>query len=189
MARRLFIGLVSIAACALIAAPADATTATVAITGGGLTMTTPSVRVIGQNPTVLEATTTVTDARGTGSGWVITLGANSADATSDGGLVVFDAKAACVTGSACTLPINRVSYPLTASLSGTRTVLFEAAPSSGMGALSITARVMLPASFRSRLDLSVSLSAPPLPDGSAAAPSFPCSVETVVTAGRCREAP
>ena len=152
-------------------------------------MSTPSVRVISQNPTVLEATTTVTDARGTGSGWAISLGANSGGATSDASLVVFDAQAACVTGSACTLPINRVSYPLTASLSGTRTVLFEAAPSSGMGAQSITARVMLPSSLRSRLALSVSLTTPTLSGGSGAAPSPSCSVETIFTRGNCSQTP
>jgi hypothetical protein len=188
MARRRFIGLWSIAACALIAAPADATTASVTITGGGLTMSTPSVRVISQNPTELEVTTTVTDARGTGSGWFLSLGAGSAGTTS-GGLVITGADAACVTGSACTVPVNPVSYPLTASLTATRTMLFEADRLSGMGAQTIRARMLVPAGFRAGLNLSLSLSTPPAPGSPGGAPSLPCSVDTIVTEGNCPQTP
>ena len=162
MVRRRCIGLLSTAACAFAAAPAYATTASVAISGGGLTMSTPSVRCR-PNQTQLELTTTVTDARGTGSGWFLSLDANSAGAASDGGLVVTGAEAACVSGSACTPPVNPVSYPLTASLTGSRTLLFEADPSSGLGAQSIAARIKVPASFRSGLNLNLSLSTPPSP--------------------------
>jgi hypothetical protein len=212
MVRRRCIGLVSIAACAIAAAPAHATTASVAISGGGLTMSTPSVRVVSQNPTELELTTTVTDARGTGSGWFLSLDANSAGATSDGSLVVTGADATCVTGSACTPPANPVSYPLTASLAGSRTLLFEADPSSGLGAQSIAARILVPASFRSGLNLNLSLSTPPSPGASSGgaasigssggaaspggrsgastggAPSAACSVDTIVTEGSCPQA-
>ena len=38
-------------------AAAGASTATVAITGGGLTLANPSVRVIGENPSQLEVST------------------------------------------------------------------------------------------------------------------------------------
>jgi hypothetical protein len=185
MVRRRCIGLVSAAACALTAAPAHATTASVAIAGGGLTMSTPSVRVVSQNPTELELTTTVTDARGTGSGWFLSLDANSAGATSDGSLVVTGADATCVAGSACTPPVNPLSYPLTASLTGSRTLLFEADPSSGLGAQSIAARMIVPAGFRSGLNLSLSLSTPPSPSSSGGATSLPCSVDRIVTEGNC----
>ncbi|MGO9498746.1 MAG: hypothetical protein ACLQA5_18845 [Solirubrobacteraceae bacterium] len=203
MVRRRCIGLLSTAACAFAAAPAYATTASVAISGGGLTMSTPSVRVVSQNPTQLELTTTVTDARGTGSGWFLSLDANSAGAASDGGLVVTGADAACVSGSACTPPVNPVSYPLTASLTGSRTLLFEADPSSGLGAQSIAARIKVPASFRSGLNLNLSLSTPPSPGSSGGAqspggrsggsaggaPSAACSVDTIVTEGNCPQRP
>jgi hypothetical protein len=185
MVRRRCIGLLSIAAWAFVAAPADATIASVAVTGAGLTMSTPSVRMVGQNPTELELTTTVTDARGTGSGWFLSLGANSAGATSDSSLVVTGADAACVTGSACTLPVNPVSYPLTASLAGGRTLLFEADPSSGLGAQSIAAWMIVPASFRSGLNLNLSLSTPPSPGSSGGAPSLPCSIDTILREGNC----
>ena len=185
MVRRRCIGLVSIAACALAASPAHASTASVAIAGAGLTMSTPSVRVVSQNPTELELTTTVTDARGTGSGWFLSLGSNSAGATSDSSLVVTGADATCLTGSACMPPVNPVSYPLTASLTGSRTLLFEADPSSGLGAQSIAARMIVPASFRSGLNLSLSLSTPPSPGNSGGAPSLPCSLERIVTEGNC----
>jgi hypothetical protein len=202
MVRRRCIGLVSIAACAFAAAPAHATTASIAIAGGGLTMSTPSVRVVSQNPTELELTTTVTDARGTGSGWFLSLDADSAGATSDGSLVVTGADSACVTGSACTPPVNPVSYPLTAGLTGSRTLLFEADPSSGLGAQSIAARMIVPANFRSGLNLDLSLSTPPSPGSSGGAPSLggstggssggapslPCSVDTMVTEGNCPQA-
>ena len=185
MVRRRRIGLVSAAACALAAAPAHATTASVAIAGAGLTMSTPSVRVVSQNPTELELTTTVTDARGTGSGWFLSLDANSAGATSDASLVVTGADATCVAGSACTPPVNPLSYPLTASLTGSRTLLFEADPSSGLGAQSIAARMIVPAGFRSGLNLSLSLSTPPSPSSSGGGPSLPCSVDRIVTEGKC----
>ncbi len=161
MVRRRCIGLVSTAACAFAAAPAYATTASVAISGGGLTMSTPSVRVV------------------TG------------------------ADAACVSGSACTPPVNPVSYPLTASLTGSRTLLFEADPSSGLGAQSIAARIKVPASFRSGLNLNLGLSTPPSPGSSGGAqspggrsggsaggaPSAACSVDTIVTEGNCPQRP
>ena len=54
---------------------ADGSTATVAITGGGLSLASPSVRVVGQDPTRLEVSTAVIDARGTGAGWFLSLGA------------------------------------------------------------------------------------------------------------------
>ncbi|HUA05884.1 MAG TPA: hypothetical protein VMB27_18390 [Solirubrobacteraceae bacterium] len=187
--RRLAVVLVLVAAGAVGAPAAHATRASIAITGGGLTMSTPSVRLISRNPAVLEATTTVTDARGTGSGWVISLGANSPSAASDGSLLITRADATCVTGSACTLPINPVSYPLTASLSGTRTVLFEANPSSGMGAQLITARVVVPTNFRSGLNLNVSISTPPSAGGALRSPSPSCSISDLVATGKCPEVP
>ena len=95
------------------------------------------------------------------------------------------ADATCVPGSACTPPVNPLSYPLTASLTGSRTLLFEADPSSGLGAQSIAARMIVPAGFRSGLNLSLSLSTPPSPSSSGGAPSLPCSVDRIVTEGNC----
>jgi hypothetical protein len=56
---------------------AHASSARVAITGGGLTMSSPSVTVVSQNPAELDLRTAVTDARGTGGGWFLSLAAAS----------------------------------------------------------------------------------------------------------------
>ena len=86
-------------------------------------------------------------------------------------------------------PSIRVSYPLTASLTGSRTLLFEADPSSGLGAQSIAARMIVPAGFRSGLNLNLSLSTPPSPGSSGGAPSLPCSVDRIVAGENCSQTP
>jgi hypothetical protein len=185
MVKRLCMALVPVAACAATnIGTAQATTARVAITGGGLTMSNPSVTVVSRNPTELDLRTTVTDARGTGGGWFLSLAvAPSAS------LIVTGAAAACGSGSACTLPVNTVAYPLTTSLAGTRTQVFEAAPSSGLGSESIDVHVVVPSTVRSQLRFDLSISTQPSPDAPTGSTTPPCSIPDLVKTGTCPPAP
>ena len=185
MVRRLCIALGSFAACAAAnVGAAHATVARVAITGGGLTMSNPSVTVVSRNPTELDLRTTVTDARGTGGGWFLSLAV-----TPSASLIVTGADAACGSGSACTLPVNTVAYPLTTSLAGTRTLVFEAAPSSGLGSESIDVHVAVPSTFRSQLRFDLSISTQPSTDAATGSMSPPCSIPDLVKTGTCPWAP
>src|ERR1700744_1610265 len=122
MVKRVCIVLLSLAACAAGAGAGagvgHASNASCAITGGDLTMSNPSVTVVSRNPTELDLRTTVTDARGTGSGWFLSLAAASPRAPADATPIVTGADAACGSGSACTSPVNSVAYPLSVSLTG-----------------------------------------------------------------------
>jgi len=193
MVRRLYIVLVLVlvfvAASAANVGAAQAQTAHVAITGGGLTMSNPSVTVVSRNPTQLEVRTAVTDARGTGEGWFLSLAAASGGAPASGSLIVTDADAACRDGSTCTLPVNAMTYPLTASLTGTRTLVYEAAPSSGLGEESIDLHVVAPDNVASTLSLALSLSTPPMPGDTTGSTSPPCSIPDVLGTGTCPQAP
>lgn len=140
--------------------------------------------VVGGNPTELDLRTAVTDARGTGGGWVLTLAA-----APSASLIVTGADAACGPGSACTLPVNTVAYPLTTSLTGTRTLVFEAAPSSGLGSASIDVHVVAPSTVRSQLRFDLSISTPPTADAAARSASPPCSIPDLVKTGTCPPAP
>jgi hypothetical protein len=185
MVRRLCIALVSVAGCAATyVVAAQASTARVAIAGGGLTMSNPSVTVVGRNPTELDLRTVVTDARGTGGGWFLALAA-----APSASLIVTGADAACGPGSACSLPVNTVAYPLTTSRTGTRTVVFEATPSSGLGSASIDVRVLVPSTVRSQLRFDLSLSTPPSADAAAGSTSPRCSIPDLVKTGTCPPAP
>jgi len=191
MVRRLCIALVSVAICAAASAGvAQASTAHVAITGGGLSMSDPSVTVVGRDPTELDLKTIVTDARGTGSGWFLSLAATSPGAPASSNLVVTGADAACASGSDCSPPVNSIAYPLTASLTGARTLVFEATHSSGMGAQAIDLHFAVPSATPANLNFALSISTPP----STAAPatgstSVPCSIPDLVDTGTCPQAP
>lgn len=188
MVRRVCIALVSVAACAATSiGTARASSAGVAITGGGLTMSNPSVTVVSRDPTELDLRTTVTDARGTGSGWALSL-AVTPDIPANGSLIVTGADAACEPGSSCTLSVNTVAYPLAASLTGTRARVFKASPSSGLGVQSIDLHVLVPAAVQSKLSLALSLSTLAL--YGATGPDSPrCSIPDLVKAGTCPSAP
>jgi hypothetical protein len=190
MVRRLCIVLVSVAACAATNVhAAQASSARVTITGGGLTMSNPSATVVSRNPTELDLRTAVTDARGAGSGWFLSLAAASPSVPGSASLVVTSADAACSPDSACTLPVNAIAYPLTASLTGTRTRVFEAAPSSGLGAQSIDLRVMVPATVASTLNFDLSISTPPTAGADIGSTSPPCSIPDLVKTGACPPTP
>jgi hypothetical protein len=188
----------SVAVAALNIPRADASTATVAITGGGLTLANPSVRVIGENPTRLEVNTSVTDARGTGAGWFLSLAAATPYDSRAQSLIVTGARMACEPGSACTLPDSDIPYPLPVSVNGTRSWVFEANPSSGLGTQTVDMFITVPPGVGDPLNLGFSISTQPpggavtptLPPSAAAASRAPeCSVDEMLTMGSCRTTP
>jgi putative surface cell wall-binding protein len=80
----------------------------------------------------------IVDARGTGSGWNVTVAATpftSSTHTFAAGTITSVAQA-CAAGSTCSAPTNSVSYPL--SLSATANKVFSAAANSGMGKVDVT---------------------------------------------------
>jgi hypothetical protein len=177
---------------------AGASTATVAITSGGLSLSSPSVRVIGQNPTRLEVSTSVTDARGTGAGWFLSLGAVAPSQTAPKTLIVTGARSACETGSVCTLPDSDIPYPLPLGVNGARNWALEAQPSSGLGAQTVDVFVTVPSGVAEPLSLSFSVSAQP-PGGGDPSPSAPsdavkrqyppCSAHQMLTTDSCQASP
>lgn len=160
-----------VAAAALNAASADASTAAVAITGGGLTLASPSVRVVGENPRQLEVITSVTDARGTGAGWFLSLAATAPIGSTDQSLTVTGARSACEAGSACTAPDSDIPYPVPVSVNGARSWVFEAEPSSGLGAGDPTA------------------ASAPTPSAGLGPQLPPCSVREMTTTETCQTQP
>jgi hypothetical protein len=112
--RRLFFAVLSVGAAVGTASVAYGSTASVAITGGGLSLASPSVRVVGQDPTRLEVSTSVIDARGTGAGWFLSLGAVAPSDAIAKTVIVTGARSGCEPGSACTLPDSDIAYPLSA---------------------------------------------------------------------------
>ena len=150
--------LVLVAAAAVGAPAARTSTASVTLTGGGLTMSNPSVRVVGRNPTELAVTAVVTDARGTGAGWFVSVAAHASGSATALPLVAASATTTCAGGSECTLPVDLVAYPATISAAGTQTTVFGAAPSSGLGAQTVDLRLVVPPADLGRLSLSFSVS-------------------------------
>ncbi len=142
-------------------APGDASVANVAIAPGGLTLSNPTITVVGRNPVELSVKTSVIDARGIGTGWFLSVAAYSPVGSSASNLVVTAGGAECLPNSACTLPVNESSYPVTVGSTGTRSEVFDAEPASGLGAQSVDIRVMLPSNAPAGLQLGFSVSAEP----------------------------
>ena len=150
--RQRFLIIIGIAAVALVAstaALAGTLTATAAVTGAsGISMSLPSDPSIsdtldGTDQTVSwSAALGVVDARGTGAGWNITMGATTFSDGSGHTLAagsITGVSAACHGGNSCTSATNSVTYPLT--LSGTAAKFFNAASGSGMGKIDVTPSV------------------------------------------------
>ncbi len=117
---------------------------------------------VGRSPTQLDVRSTVTDARGTGTGWFLSVAAyDPRSSPKSAGLILAGATASCVGGSACTLPVNGIRYPATVTLTGTRAMVFEAEPSTGLGAKAVDFRVFVPSPVPSGLSLSFSISTQP----------------------------
>jgi len=153
MRQRIFI-IIGIAAVALVAATAAlagtlTTTATVAGTAG-ISLNLPS------NPTISDtldgtdqqvsysAILGVVDARGTGAGWNLTIGATTfvdgASHTLPAGAVTAVAQV-CHAGSTCTAATNSITPPLT--ISTTAGKFFNAAINSGLGKVDVTPTIQV----------------------------------------------
>jgi WxL domain surface cell wall-binding len=150
---------------------------TVTIARGPLSMTGPaaikwSTRLNGlaqmlTGSSVEDASYTVTDATGSGDGWTMTASAGTFTAADGSALPGTDALvfngdaadptaavmpgAACRTGSACSLPVNDLAYPVTISTTqdgiSNPVTVYESEAGTGLGAMDIGAKVGAPAEF------------------------------------------
>ncbi len=85
---------------------------------------------------------TVTDARGTGAGWHLTVAATSlTDGTHNLAQSVSAIGQACASGSTCSLPTNSVTLPVAVGTSGTS--FYSAAAAAGLGKVSVTPTVQV----------------------------------------------
>lgn len=148
MKKRIIITL-SIAAAALaVAAAAVAATlsATAAVTGtAGVSLALPSAPAISATLNGADQQLDyapqlgVTDARGTGTGWNVTVAATPFTDTAGHSFSAGSVKSiaqACATGSSCSTPTNSVTYPV--SLTTTASKVFSAAANTGMGKVNVT---------------------------------------------------
>jgi len=84
----------------------------------------------------------VVDARGTGTGWNLTVGSTTfsdGQGHTLGAGTLTGVTAACRAGNSCTAPTNAVSYPIT--LGSTATKFFNAAVNTGLGKVDVTPSV------------------------------------------------
>jgi len=149
--------LLSVAALVAAAtASADNALVTGTITGGSLSEVTtaaPSFSVTlngsDQTPTY-TLPMTVTDARGTGAGWNVTITSTQFSTGAGGNTLATNASSVqsvsstCVSGSTCTNPTNTVTYPLTlpaGTTPPTAVKLFNSATNTGMGKFTVTPTV------------------------------------------------
>ncbi len=155
MKQRIFI-LIGLAVAALTlaaAAVAGTVTATATITGAGsLTLSHGSTGSVTDTLDGSDQTAswtlplTVADARGTGTGWNLTVtsttfndGAGHTLATTASSMT--GVTSACVNGGTCTNGTNSVTYPITvpaASTAPTAVKFFNAAANTGMGRFTVT---------------------------------------------------
>lgn len=83
---------------------------------------------------------TVTDARGTGAGWHLTVSAtNLTDGTHSLSQSVSAVSQACSSGSTCTLPTNSVTLPVAIGTSGSS--FYSAASGAGLGQVAVNPTV------------------------------------------------
>jgi hypothetical protein len=152
MKQRIFtlpvIGLVALALAAAAGAASLAVSGT--ITGAGaLTLTMPSAptfsaTLAGDDQNVSYSPVLgVVDARGSGTGWNLTI---ASTALSDGSSHTLaqsltGASSACHSGSTCTNASNNVTYPV--SLSTTAAKVFDAAANSGLGKVDVIPTIQI----------------------------------------------
>lgn len=154
MKQRIFI-LVGLAVAALVlaaAAIAGTVTATATVTGAGSlalshgATATISDTIDGTDQSVnYTVPLTMTDARGTGTGWNLTVtsttfntGTRTLATTAS---TVASVSSACVAGGTCTNPTNAITYPVTvpaAATAPTAVKIFNAAANTGMGRFTVT---------------------------------------------------
>jgi hypothetical protein len=148
MKHRIVIAVAVVAASlAVVAAVAAATlSATATVTGtAGVSLNLPSAPAV--NATLNGADQAITyspllgivDARGTGSGWNVTVAATAFTDTASHSFAagtVTSVAQSCGTGSSCSAATNSLSYPI--SLSSTANKVFSAAANTGMGKVEVT---------------------------------------------------
>jgi putative surface cell wall-binding protein len=154
------LGLAGLAALAVSAAALAGTiTASASVTGAGslglshgTTASVPSITLDGTDQTAsYTLPLSITDARGTGSGWNATVtsttfsdGSGHSLATSASS--VTGVTSSCVAGGTCTNPTNSITYPLTVPAGSTAPAavkLFDAAANSGMGRFTVTPAISI----------------------------------------------
>jgi hypothetical protein len=147
--RQTFFITIAIAALALVASTAAfagtlTTTATVSGTAG-ISLSLPSNPTLsdtldGTDQTVSYAPVLgVTDARGLGSGWNLTIAATTFSDGAGHTLApgsVASVTSACKSGSTCTAATNSVTYPLT--IGSTASKFFNSAANTGLGRFDVT---------------------------------------------------
>lgn len=116
---------------------ATAGSARVTLRPGGLTVSAASVTIVREDPIELDLRVGVVDARGSGEGWSVSLGAYAPGDSSGSGFVVTGASVACSPGSSCTLAVNDVAYPSAVKLTAATARVFGAEAGTGLGAQSI----------------------------------------------------
>lgn len=155
MRQRLFLGLFSGATVALVlasAALAGALTMTATVIGAsGMSMTLPSspavsVTLDGADQVASwSAPLGIDDARGTGAGWNLTIGATDFSDGAGHALApgaVTAVTSTCTGGSTCTTPGNLLSYPL--ALGAISSKFFNADADTGLGTVDVTPTMNVP---------------------------------------------
>lgn len=157
--KRLLLGVATVAASALLSAPALAATSTVSgtLSAGTLSLTTsatPSFALTldGTDQTAsYTLPTTVTDATGSGAGWNLTVTSTQFSTGGASPLTLPTSASsltsitnACAPGSTCTTPTNSVTYPVSipaGSTAPTAVKYFNAAANTGRGKFTNTPTV------------------------------------------------
>jgi hypothetical protein len=143
----IIIGIAALALVASSAALAATLTATANVTGtAGISLNLPSAPSVSSTLDGTDQTATyapvlgVVDARGTGTGWNLTVSATNFSDGSGHTLApgtITGVAAACKAGNSCTAPTSSgITYPLT--VNGTAAKLFNAALNTGLGKVDVT---------------------------------------------------
>jgi len=148
----IFLGLAAAALALALAAIAGTVTATATVTGAGaLSLSSGATATVSDTLDGTDQTVnytlplSMTDARGTGTGWNLTVTSTTFNtgthtlATSASSIA--SVSSACVVGGTCTSPTSSISYPLTipaAASAPTAVKLFNAAANTGLGRFTIT---------------------------------------------------
>ena len=148
----------SVAVTTLLLAAASARAATVTVsavvTHGGLSTVFPSPTLAlpvvdldagGDQVVEVDLPFTVSDTRGTGAGWALSVTSNgfwqSLAPMPQTNASITGATAVCSAPDPCTLPQTSVTYPLAVPTTGGPVRFFNATTSTGMGSTDLTARM------------------------------------------------